>query len=400
MTTRFNIPQDQDFISGKTIDFGYEDGSVKSEFYMPSCGIEDIEESLINLFAQEIPFERSQADLPKGVDSNLYVVNKPKVKLAGGERFALAKIKGIRDQGNALILPIISIKRTGLEQSAEDIGGRGINQDSGNIVIKRRLGEEDREFQNILNQLGLENLPSNFPTSDRLQVQNLKNNFLVKNGIVLKSQPDYHIWEIISIPSPQFYTLTYEITFWTKYMEQMNHMLECLLVSQLPQTKGFKLKTDKGYWFIGTIDDTFSTGDNFEEFLEQEILIKYSFTMKVKGYLFATNRPGLPVPFKRYLTSTQLNLIGETPIPVEKEVVDNLVQPFTLTDVEADPAVNSKRGGEDANLLYPNEVLDTATGKKIKVYRHAISANSKKGESVLTFKNKEEIFNFLFPNKK
>lgn len=399
MTTRFNIPKDQDYVEGKTIDFGFDNGDIKSEFFMPSCGIEDIEASLINLFANEIPFERTQADIPKGADSNLYLIKKPNVKLAGGERFALAKLKGVRDGGGALILPIISIKRTGLEQSSEDIGGRGINQDSGNIVIKRRLGEDDREYQNLINQLGLQNIPEFSPTTTRSEAKNLKHNFLIKNGIVLKSNPDYHVWEIISIPSPQFFTMTYEVTFWAKYMEQMNHMLECLLISQLPQTKGFKLTTDKGYWFIATLDDSFNTQDNFEDFVEQEIVIKYSFTMKVKGYLFANNRPGLPVPFKKYITSTQFNLIGETPIPVEKEVVDELVQPFVLSEIEPD-ITKMKRQGADENLLYPNEVLDTATGKMIKVYRHAIAANSKKGETVLTFKNKQELFNFIYPVKK
>ena len=101
MTTRYsNKPGWQEKVnSGYTND--------PSEFTMPSCTIEDVDRGVFNLFDKELPFFYKRKDQQKKVP----------VIFATGERFALlARNKPLRDKSDALILPLISIVRSGIEQ--------------------------------------------------------------------------------------------------------------------------------------------------------------------------------------------------------------------------------------------------------------------------------------------
>ena len=64
-----------------------------------------------------------------------------------------------------------------------------------------------------------------------------------------------NVWEVISIPSPQFFEAKYEIIFWTSYTQHMNYMIQTLMNAQLPQDRMFKLNTSKGYWFMAYMED-------------------------------------------------------------------------------------------------------------------------------------------------
>jgi hypothetical protein len=103
------------------------------------------------LFDKQIGFRNTV--IPDGENGPLNI-NKPYVIFATGERFALVKkLKPPRDKSKQLMLPAISIRRRSITQTPEDITGRGMNQFTGDIVIKRRLAAQDRDFQNLLNKL-------------------------------------------------------------------------------------------------------------------------------------------------------------------------------------------------------------------------------------------------------
>ena len=114
MTTRFNsrsvtnydIPGLETAMDGPS-----------STLTIPSCGIEDVDLSLFNLFDKEIPFQVTTDDGIKPVP----------VIFAAGEKWALNKRKrAIRDKMNTLILPLITIVRTEISQDPTiDIAGRG-----------------------------------------------------------------------------------------------------------------------------------------------------------------------------------------------------------------------------------------------------------------------------------
>ena len=128
----------------------FEGDNPPSDFDFPSVGIEDIDRAIFKLFDEKLNFQVTQ----KGEAKKVPVV------FAAGERFALTRRKNpIRDKNNALILPIISIMRGNVDFS-HDQGGKKTPisfREQSTYTIKRRLSNRDRQYQNILNKMGLTN---------------------------------------------------------------------------------------------------------------------------------------------------------------------------------------------------------------------------------------------------
>ena len=90
---------------------------------LPSCGIEDVDRAVFDLFDKTLPlYLESDGE-----------VSKIPVLYATGERAVLlSKRKPLRDNQGALILPLISVIRTGIEQDPE---GYGISPNTKEVVI-------------------------------------------------------------------------------------------------------------------------------------------------------------------------------------------------------------------------------------------------------------------------
>lgn len=379
--TRFNIERDgrnpEDHLSS-----GYE-GSSSSTYTIPSCEIEDVDVALHNLFDRQIGFKSTV--IPDGENGPLNI-NKPYVIFATGERFALVKkLRPPRDKSKQLMLPAISIRRRSITQSPEDLTGRGMNQFTGDIVIRRRLASEDRDYQNLLNKLAIDDLNPGRPTSTRAQGTYGPNQDVgVSQGALLDPKLGNNVWEIISIPQPQFYTATYEVTFWTTHTIHMNYLIMTLLAAQLPQGKMFRLNTPKGYWFIATVADEVSSSDNFDDFKEEKRVIRYTFQITVKSFLLAPNGPGVPVPIRRTLSATDISFELET-TPGSVQTPQGPRRPsdtgFTLTDIEADP-LTTQTPTTDQRLLVHKTVYNPTTGKTESRYARVLETNQKQGETV------------------
>jgi hypothetical protein len=310
MTTRFNAKDEVNYgVPG--IKTGYD--GLKSDFFIPPCGIEDVDVSLFNLFDKEIQ------PMVGGQDSS--ESKKVPVIFAAGEKWALLKKgKPVRDRSNTLILPLITIMRQQITQESNtDITGRGINQQTGEIVIRRRLDKSDRDYQNLINRLFIENQtnvavnPDDKPqvenqlTTDRKVGEN-RNDYSVKRGGLLQANRKNNIYETLVIPSPQFFTVNYEVTVWTQYMQHTNQIIEKIMSSFLPQAKSWKLTTPKGYWFIAKVEQgAFETESSFDDMSSAERFIKVRFSIQVPAYVWASSAPGVPVPVKRYVSSPIIN---------------------------------------------------------------------------------------------
>ncbi len=301
MTTRFNA-RGTNNNGVAPLHGGYEGDSTS--LVVPPCGIEDVDVSLFRLFDKEIPFTIEGSEGAKKVP----------VIFAAGEKWALLKRgRPLRDRNGSLIVPLITVVRTGISQdTSTDIAGRGINQQTGELVIRRRLDKTDREYQSLINRINLrgqENTaePPSTETTGLIsldEVGALNDDPIVSRGGLLKSDRMNNVFETIVIPAPQFYTATYEITFWTQYVVHMNALNETLLASFLPQAQSWKLDTDKGYWFIASVEGgAFNVETNFEDMSQEERYVKLKFTIKVPAYILAPAGPGLPVPVRRYVSS-------------------------------------------------------------------------------------------------
>lgn len=305
MTTRFSaIDQINNGVSG--IKSGYDTG-LKSDLVIPSCGIEDVDVALFNLFDKEIQ------PMVNGQDSA--ELKKVPIIFAAGEKWALLKRgKPIRDKNSTLILPLITIMRTGMSQGPEDVSGRGINQQTGELVVRRRLDKSDRNYQNLLNKsfITSQNNVSVNPEDSAIVNQSITDRKVgesraslnTRAGALLASNLGNNIYETVVVPAPQFYTAAYQITIWTQYTQHMNQIIEKIVASYLPQAQSWKVTTSKGYWFVASMESgAFDIETNFDDMSSAERFIKCSFNLKVPAYFWLTASPGTPIPIKKYVSA-------------------------------------------------------------------------------------------------
>lgn len=302
MSTRFKVASKKNY-GQSSLPTGYENVAGVPDIVIPSCSIEDVDVAMFNLFDKEISAQCG------GIDGG--EVKKVPVIFAAGEKWALLK-KGrlLRDRNNTLLLPLITIMRNEVNQNiSEDVAGRGINQQTGEIVIRRRLDKSDRDYQNLINKFFLHNQEGVIETQPKIRkIGSLSDTKVSRDGAYLAPNLLNNVYETIVVPSPQFYTAKYQVTIWTQYTQHANQILEKVFSSLLPQGQSWRLDTKKGYWFVAKMSDgSLSTETNFEDMTQQERYIKHTFEVHVPAYFFATVAPGSPVPVKRYISSTAIN---------------------------------------------------------------------------------------------
>ncbi len=400
MTIRYNSGDP----SGLGIPSGYEGANEPSDFILPPCGIEDVDKALFDAFDHEIGFAVTNTKTSEST--------KVPTIFAAGEKWAmLKKGRALRDKTGALILPLITIRRVSIEQNvSEDIVGRGINQQTGELVIKRRLSTSDRSYQNLINKLGILNQSNisdgtNSLTTKRLTGQN-SNDLDIQKGALLAPKLGNNIWEIITIPSPQFFSATYEITFWTQYTFHMNQIIQKLLSSYLPTANGtLKLDSPKGYWFIGTVvGNQFTSEDNADNMSDSERILRYKFSIKVAGYLVASDSPGVLPAARKFVSAPMVSFtFGDNQaeeltsgMPENKdpyEGADDPTQGFTL-DGEVKTREHSR-----VTVTPTNEVKiikNPFNNKDEKIYLRIVDKNVKNGEQIL---KPDDGFAFKIINK-
>jgi len=363
MTTRYDARSKTRFgVPG--LPSGYE-GNSSNDFTIPPVGIEDVDKALFNLFNEEIPLTVSGENLTEN--------RRVPVIFFAGEKWALnKKLRALRDRNNALILPLFTGVRTTIVQDpVADITGRGINQQTGEIVIHRRLDKSDRGYQGLINRLFLQhqkNLAVSPSLADPGQLTTLRDigdmadDPVVMQGGLLASNRLNNVYETIVIPSPQFFTATYDITIWTQYTSHMNQILEQIISSQLPQGNTWRLMTPAGYWFMATVEgNSYTAETNTDDYSQTERIVKYKFVIKVPAYMIATKVPGAPVPIKRYVSSPTISFttgIGDETSTTDATVPD----PFLGSDdptlpLDANDDAKSKRTDQRyvaGTRLYPN----------------------------------------------
>ena len=158
MPTRFNSKSQAKFgVTGINTD----NHQGTPDLSIPPVGIEDADVALFKLFENEI---KLQINGDNGDPKKVPVI------FATGEKWAILKKKrALRDRNNTLILPLLTIARNSITQDfTTDITGRGINQQTGEIVIRRRLDKSDRNYQNLINRFLLKN-QKNVATNPELE---------------------------------------------------------------------------------------------------------------------------------------------------------------------------------------------------------------------------------------
>jgi hypothetical protein len=192
------------------------------------------------------------------------------VVFASGERWVTAREKkGIRDKNGVLILPVISLRRTGIDPRPEM---QALGTEEKRIQIARRIHPDTNEIKNLN--------------------KNRPNAFKMKEGAV---------YEITTIPFPDRSVVRYELQIQAQYIIQMNEILEKIF-HQLDIQKSFvapldnegrqPIKEETGHeeimsqhYAVGFFENTAASRDNYDEFTDQERIIKWSTDITVPATL-------------------------------------------------------------------------------------------------------------------
>ena len=107
--------------------------------------------------------------------------------------------------------------------------------------------------------------------------------------------------------APKYFTATYDITLWAQYMQQMNDILNCIMSSYHGQgSKTFRIESDKGYYFTAFFGDSLGSELNFDDFSDDERIIKYTITVEVTGYIVNPTFPGGESTIRKYISAPQI----------------------------------------------------------------------------------------------
>jgi hypothetical protein len=375
---------------------GREGNNITENFNMPSIGIEDIDRAIFTLFDKTLNFNVTY----QGETTKVPVI------FATGERFALTRRDSpIRDTNNALILPMISIMRQDFDFSPGQ-SGKGTAIAFGEIpeyYVKRRLGKEDRNYQNIINKIGLTNQsnvssrknfglneisPGNTAKPNTLASRRNGKNLTFMAGMAksgLQSNLGDNIFEIIDIPYPTFVAVKYNIIFWTQYMQQANQIIESLY-SIFKTKHEIQMVTDTGYELVAFFGDTVSANNNFDDFSNDERTIKHSFDVTIPGYILAPNNNDLGSPFRSFFSAPQIEFgyyDALNPVIVRQDMDQADSSDFILSDVEpVEDIKGSLRRGQSSEEVQVM-VRDPFANEEVTTYGKVKLRNQRAGETVV-----------------
>ena len=389
---------------GKKVIKSFDGNNAPVDFDIPSIGIEDIDRAIFQLFDNKISFEVSH----KGT------LQKVPVIFASGERFALTRRKNpIRDSENALILPLVSIMRQNIDFSPAQAGKKTAIafREQESYVIKYRLNERDRKYQNIINKQGLKNQLNvssennfilNTPTPgfsvkpDAVSTRRSSANigFSSVANVSLGESLGRNMFEIIEIPYPEFVAVTYDVVFWTQYMKQSNQMIETLLLNFTGQGEEIPMTTEGGYQLVAFFTGPFSnSGTNLDEFTESERIIKHSFSVTIPGYILNPKHPGMPKLLRSYVSAPEINFgifEGDAEvIDYQPERIKDKVKRHVLQDL-TNLKENELQRGESREVLV-NKIVNPFTNSTKTQFSKVRLRNQRSGETVASSELIEEI---------
>jgi len=310
---------------------GYE-GDGNTDYVIASCGVEDLDLSVFNLFDKQIPL---YYDLHGEI-------KKVPVIFATGERFALLRRKRpIVDRNGALILPLISITRS----SIENVPSKGIaNNQMFPHVVTKRISKKDLEHRQNKNYEQLKNVNGE--------------DLALEPNLSLKPKLDRNIIETIEMPPVKYFGAIYEISIWSSFTQQMNSILETILNSYtINPGQQFQLESDKGYKFSAFVDGSISQDTNYAEFTDAERYVKYNMTINATGYIIAPNILGGKTALRSFMSAPEISF----------DVLDDYVdiEPRTsgVVDPNPDAHIFDDLATEESYSATQNVGIDSAKNR-------------------------------------
>jgi hypothetical protein len=226
--------------------------------------------------------------------------------------YSVKKNRDVRDKGGALIMPIMSIERTGIEKDLSRRGawwGHGTQTSEhvgGSFTIAKRINQQKT---------------SNFASADAKYSKG-QFNYPRKNKKV--------VYETVTVPMPVFIDVTYKISVRAEYQQQMNEIIQPFVV----KTGGINhfIVEHENHRFETFMGSDFTQESNVAEIGEEEAYYQTTFEIKVLGYLIGGGKND-----------------DQPTVVVKENAVDIKIgrERVILGDVISHPEVNKNNAGID-----------------------------------------------------
>ena len=168
----------------------------------------------------------------------------------------------------------------------------------------------------------------------------------------------------------------------------------------------FKLVTDKGYWFMAYLDDQTTYGSNYEDFKDAERIVRYTFGMKIKGYMLAPDADTDLVPIRRWVSAPSIIFDIEASDAQASEI-DKLQKQshnrnsegglFSLSEEETGVDVrHSQARTVDEKIVFQKDVWNPINGRKngTRMVTRLLS-NERRGETVFRASDIQSLEEFI-----
>ena len=251
------LPDDFDF--AQLPDF--ENNFTLQEVGMLSSTIETIDYSIMSWLKE---------DLNLSAKTNAGYTQVPVYWQTPERAFQVKEERSLRDENGSIILPFISIERTGIVKDPDRKGGfqAQIFSDkkdgrTGRLVIAKKIKQDKtRNFA--------------VATGTRSTTE----------GVLQKYFPRINkqvVIQTLSIPIPVYVNLEYKITIKTEFQQQMNSLMQPFM-ARTGQINSFLMRRN-GHIYEAFIDQNFAHNNNAAELNEDNRMYSTDITIRVLGYL-------------------------------------------------------------------------------------------------------------------
>jgi hypothetical protein len=229
-------------------------------------------------------------------------MRKVPVQFSQGERWSIGRTKQtFRDENGVLILPIIAIRRTGIEPDPTKLA---LGVQTKNIQISKKIDPKTNEIKNL----------------EHLKPEQIKRLYPA-------------IYDVYTIPFPERMVAKYQIIVQAQYITQMNETLQKIWRT-LDNQRSFVAPFDNDgrqpprasqygtgnpyntpgrinfSYVVGFMENEAGDSGNFEEFTDTERIIKYTTDITVP-FALQTSPEGIPAPVQVERTAYKLVLKDE-----------------------------------------------------------------------------------------
>lgn len=245
-----------------------------------SFGLEDVDRGFYNWWDTVLNLHSTNKNGEK---------RKVPVRFWSAERWYRAREEGTaRDDNGQVIAPIIIVSRVGTEDSTTGPQSRTFADIQDSFTIHKEVDRKSSKVKNLINS---------------------------RDFTFEKNRP---IYEVYTIPVPDHYKLTYEVSIWTPYMEDLNNFVQKIGQQMTYKSKKiFPFDIKDGLYLVAHKSEDVGDESNLDDFTKEERILRKEFTFEVSAHIVPESDERTS-KMKRYWTQSRL-VIKES-VPTQEDL--------------------------------------------------------------------------------